>query len=610
MKNTDRLAGLLDKANTLPLCPGVYIMRDISGKVIYVGKSRKLKNRVSQYFHNGEKNTKTARMVSLVHDFDYMLCDSEMEALTLENTLIKQYTPKYNIRLKDAKSYPYIKITTEEYPRIMFTRHRAADKAKYFGPYSGVSTALAILNLLQKNLGLPSCKRVFPRDIGKDRPCLYYQMNQCCGLCTGKITPEVYGEKIRYARDILRGNITQTKETLQAQMLDYAEKEQFEAAAQCRDTLAALERIFERQKVVASPDTEQDVIGVYTDETVSCVSVFYIREGMVNDHADFLFGADSIFDESTLVSFLYEHYRQREYIPAKIALSRALEPEETDILNEFLSDIAGRKVMVSFPKRGDGKALCDMVCANAADKAKMYRLDAEKDEGVLVRLASILGLETVPERIEAYDISNFGSEHLTAGMIVCQNGKFSKADYRSFHIKSVQGTDDYASMREVLSRRLDHLQDETGSFASFPDLILLDGGKGHVAVIRQLLAERELDLPVFGMVKDDYHKTRTLCTDTAEIDISREQAVFQLVYRIQEEVHRYSVSRMEGAKNKTLRTSSLEKIPGIGEKKAMLLLRHFGGLAAIKKATEEQLSAVHGISGKDAGEIYRYFHQS
>lgn len=607
METVDRLDRLLEKANTLPLQPGVYIMRDRGGKVIYVGKSRKLKNRVSQYFHNGAKNVKTARMVSLVHDFDYMLCDTEIEALTLENTLIKQYTPKYNIRLKDAKSYPYIKITAGEYPRIVFTRRRDSDHAKYFGPYSGVSVVFSVIRTLQKTLGLPSCNRKFPKDIGKERPCLYYQMKQCCGVCTGNVSPEEYAERIRYARDILRGNTAQAKRRLKEQMMQFAENEQYEAAAQCRDTIQALEHLSQKQKVVASPDTEQDVIGIYSDDFASCISVFYIREGAVIDHKEYVFGADSIVDAGGVASFICEHYRMREYIPSRILLSHPLDEEEQDAVTAYLTQEAGHKVALTVPERGDGRALCEMVCANAAEKAKMYRLDAEKDNSVLLRLTQLLRLETLPERIEAYDISNLGSEHLTAGMIVCKNGKFSKADYRTFHIKTVEGTDDYASMREVLSRRLRHLDDENGSFSEFPDLILLDGGRGHVAVVRALLNEMELDLPVFGMVKDDYHKTRALCTEDEEIAIAREQQVFQLIYRIQEEVHRYSVTRMEQAKGKTLTTSTLEKIPGIGKQKAAKLLKHFGGLAGVRKADAEQLKAVPGLSGKDVANILAYF---
>ncbi|MBQ9797969.1 MAG: excinuclease ABC subunit UvrC [Clostridia bacterium] len=603
----DRISRLLEKANTLPLCPGVYIMRDKRGKVIYVGKSRKLKNRVSQYFQNSEKNVKTARMVAQVQDFDWYVCDNEMEALSLENTLIKQYTPKYNIRLKDAKSYPYIKLTAEEYPRLVFTRRRENDKAKYFGPYSGSGTAYSLIELLSRTLALPTCSRRFPRDIGRERPCIYYQMGRCCGVCTGSVTPEEYGEAIRRASDLLSGKSREVKRELEAQMYAYAEAERYEAAARCRDTLQALDRIQQKQKVVADPDTEQDVVGLYSDELCSVVSVFYIRAGVLQDKADHIYGADSILEPEDMSTFLCEHYKAREYIPSRILLSFSLEDEEVEMLSSYLSGLAGHKVTVRTPERGVLHTLCDMVQKNAAEQAKMYHSDTNKTEGTLAKLAGMLCLEEYPARIEAYDISNIGSEHLTAGMIVCEDGKFKKSDYRTFRIGSVEGTDDYASMHEALSRRLEHLKDTEGSFSHLPDLILLDGGRGHVSTVRALLLEKGLEIPVFGMVKDDFHKTRALCTENEEISIAREQDVFSLIYRIQEEVHRYTVGRMTQAKRKTMRASSLTKIEGIGDAKAKKLLSAFGGLAALKQASRDEIAAVPGISGKDADHIIAYF---
>lgn len=603
----DRISRLLEKANTLPLCPGVYIMRDKRGKVVYVGKSRKLKNRVSQYFQNSEKNVKTARMVAQVQDFDWYVCDNEMEALSLENTLIKQYTPKYNIRLKDAKSYPYIKLTAEEYPRLVFTRRRDNDKAKYFGPYSGSGTAYALIELLSRTLALPTCSRRFPRDIGRERPCIYYQMGRCCGVCTGGVTPEEYGEAIRRASDLLSGKSREVKRELEAQMYAYAEAERYEAAARCRDTLQALDRIQQKQKVVADPDTEQDVVGLYSDELCSVVSVFYIRAGVLQDKADHIYGADSILEPEDMSTFLCEHYKAREYIPSRILLSFSLEDEEVEMLSSYLSGLAGHKVTVRTPERGVLHTLCDMVQKNAAEQAKMYHSDTNKTEGTLAKLAGMLCLEEYPTRIEAYDISNIGAEHLTAGMIVCEDGKFKKSDYRTFRIGSVEGTDDYASMHEALSRRLEHLKDAEGSFSHLPDLILLDGGRGHVSTVRALLLEKGIEIPVFGMVKDDFHKTRALCTENEEISIAREQDVFSLIYRIQEEVHRYTVGRMTQAKRKTVKSSSLTKINGIGDAKAKKLLSAFGGLAALKKASRDEIAAVPGISGKDADSIVAYF---
>ncbi len=599
---------LLEKANSLPLSPGVYIMKDKAGKIIYVGKSRKLKNRVSQYFQNGEKNIKTARMVASVRDFEYFLCETEIEALTLENTLIKQHTPKYNIKLKDAKSYPYIKITDEPYPRLVMTRKRERDRGKYFGPYSGTSTVYSVLDTLSRILCLPTCKRRFPRDIGKERPCIYYQMGRCLGPCTGKVSEEAYAATMALAADVLRGHTAEVKKRITEQMYAHAEAEQFESAARCRDTLQALDRLRQKQTVVASPDTEQDVIGYYEDEVTSCISVFYIRAGAVMDKEEYLAGGERILDVDSLGSFLCEHYRRREQIPRRILLSFAMDTEEQNAVAMYLSEIAGHKVTLHTPERGQGKTLCDLVCTNAAERVRQYRLEAEKDEGALVRLSELLELDTYPTRIEAYDISNLGDEHITAGMIVCEDGKFNRADYRFFKIKSVDGSDDYASMYEALDRRLSHLSDEDGSFSHLPDLILLDGGRGHVSTVRALMEKRGLDIPVFGMVKDDFHKTRALCTEGAEVSIAKENAVFVLIYRIQEEVHRFTVSRMTAAKRKTLTHSSLTAIKGIGDAKAKALLTALGGLAGVKNATEAQLSAVRGISPADAQNIYTHFH--
>jgi excinuclease ABC subunit C len=598
---------LLIRANSLPLLPGVYIMKDKNGGVIYVGKSRKLKNRVSQYFQNGDKNIKTARMVAAVYDFEYFLCDTEIEALTLENTLIKKHTPKYNVRLKDAKSYPYIKITDEEYPRIIMTRKREADRGKYFGPYSGTATVYAVIDTLRRALNLPTCNRRFPRDIGKERPCIYYQMKRCCGVCKGDVSAEEYSYLISLAVEILKGNTSSAKQSLTKQMYEHAEAERYEAAAKCRDTLVALDKLSQKQNVVASPDSEQDVIGFYSDELSSCLSVLYIRGGAVCDKEDILTGGERIMDRESISGFLIEHYRGRGAVPKSLLLSVDMDDEELEGLSHFLSDMAGHKVTVRVPERGAGKTLCSLAVSNAAEKVRQYKLDSEQDEGALVRLASYLALEVYPARIEAYDISNLGAEHITAGMVVLNNGKLSRGDYRYFRIKSVEGTDDYAAMREALSRRLAHLSDEEGSFAQVPDLILLDGGIGHVAVVRELMEQMNLDIPVFGMVKDDFHKTRALCSDCEEISIAKDSELFVMLYKLQEEVHRFTVSKMDAAKRKTLTHSSLTKIKGIGDAKAKLLLSHFGGLAGVRAATAEELASVRTVSRADAENIRKYF---
>ncbi|MBQ9803055.1 MAG: excinuclease ABC subunit UvrC [Clostridia bacterium] len=601
---------LLDKANNLPLSPGVYLMRDARGKIIYVGKSRKLKNRVSQYFHLGEKSYKTAKMVAGVADFDYFLCDTEMEALALENTLIKQHTPKYNIRLKDAKSYPYIKITDEAYPRLVFTRARLSDKGRYFGPYSGASVAGTVLRTLNRTLALPTCKRTFPRDIGKERPCLYYQLGQCCGVCTGKVTPEDYAERIRCAADVLRGNSAATRRRVREEMAEAAEREEFEKAAALRDTLFALESLSQKQKVVASPDTAEDVFGFYRDDLGAAMAVFYVREGALVDKSETLFSLDEVLDEGeAIVSFLYEHYRHRADIPPRILLSFTLDEDDRAMLAAFLSNAAAHRVTLHTPERGELKTLCELAVSNARERAASERREHAQSDEAMVRLASLLALEVVPARIESYDISNLGTEHKTCGMIVWENGKFRPAEYRTFRIRSVEGTDDYASMREALSRRFAHFSDESGSFSHVPDLILLDGGRTHVSAAKEVAAAHGIDLPIFGMVKDEYHKTRALCTENEEISIALDTLVFGAIYRIQEEVHRFSIRRMSDAKRKTVKTSELEKIAGIGRTKARVILKHFGGLAAVKRASETELAAAPGVGPVLAKDIYQYFHE-
>ena len=391
-QSAKRLEELLAKANSLPLCPGVYIMRDKNKKIIYVGKSKVLKNRVSQYFQHSKKNTKTFNMVSAAEDFDYILCKTEIEALTLENSLIKQHSPKYNIKLKDAKSYPYIKVTDEEYPRLIFTRSRGADKGKYFGPFSGSSVAYSILDTLHKSLGIPTCKRKFPQDFGKERPCIYYQIKQCCGLCTGNVQKDEYQNIINCATDVLRGNIGIATRNLNSRMYKFAEEENFEAAARCRDTVKALERLNQKQSVVAAPDVDMDVFGFYSEESVSCMSVMYVRNGAVSDKADFVFNADAIIDNATLASFLAEHYIGRDSIPKSIYVSFELDEEDVSVVEDFLSMKAGHRVFVKKPIRGSNKELCKVVAQNAEEKARQTKLEAQKDEDVLIDLARLLRL--------------------------------------------------------------------------------------------------------------------------------------------------------------------------------------------------------------------------
>ena len=423
----------------------------------------------------------------------------------------------------------------------------------------------------------------------------------------GHVNKDEYNELIRCAIDILKGNTREAISSLEEKMYAYSENEQYEAAMKCRDTIRALQKIRERQKVVDSPDAEYDVIALYSEELCSCLAIYSIREGVLTGKNEYVFGADKILDEESLTTFLVDYYSHTDSIPKKIVLDDSV-CLESQLLTAFLSEKYSKKVTVWMPQRTEAKKLCEMVYNNAKEKAEAYLREYEKDNTTLFRLAELLELETVPERIEAYDISNLGSEHKTGGMVVYIDGKPKKADYRSFNIKEVDGTDDYACMRETLRRRLSHLSDMQGSMGEYPDLILLDGGKTHVSAVREVLNEMDIEIPIFGMVKDDFHKTRALCTEDDEISIAREQAVYGLIFRIQEEVHRYTVSKMSNAKSKTIKKSTLEKIKGIGATKAKSLLAHFGGITAIKNAKFEELCAVKGISKNDAQSIIDYYH--
>ncbi|MBQ7760834.1 MAG: excinuclease ABC subunit UvrC [Clostridia bacterium] len=607
----ERIERLRKKASILPTTPGIYLMKDRNGKVIYVGKSRSLRDRVSQYFHlSADANIKTKRLVSQIQDFETVCCDTEIEALALENVKIKQYTPKYNILLKDSKSYPYIKLTlNEKYPRISITRTRKADGAKYYGPYSGMSVAYNVIGTLERALGIPTCKRAFPKDIGKERACIYKQMGRCVAPCDNSISQEDYYETMQCVATILRGNIKNAVDSLEAQMNTFAEKELFEDAARCRDGINSLKRLRDGQKVIGSPDDEFDIIAIYSDDLSVCISIFYVRCGVISDSENYLYGAYEMTVDTGyeyITPFITELYSKREYIPKEIYLDFDYNLKELELVEEYLRSTAGKSVKIRIPRKGDNKKYCEMVYNNAKEKARQFRLEVEQDNKVLVSLAELLGLEEVPQRIEAYDISNLGDEHITAGMIVAENGKLKKSDYRSFKIRNQSSADDYSAMREVITRRIEHLSDSSGSFSNKPDLILLDGGATHVSTVKEVLRIYNVDIPVFGMVKDEHHKTRTIVTESEELSIAREQAVFVFVYKLQEEVHRYSVSKMDNSKRKTLKRYSLENVAGIGPNKAKKLMNHFKTLSAMKEAEMPEFMKIKGISEKDANAIIEY----
>lgn len=650
------IASLREKAAALPLTPGVYIMKDGVGKIIYVGKSKALKNRVSSYFTDLDgHNVKTAKMVSQVRTFEYILTDTNMEALALENQLIKLHMPKFNIRLKDGKNYPYIRISFErEYPDITFVRRRASSasdtsalgRARYFGPYSGASVAHSLIVTAQKAFGLASCSRSFPRDIGKGRPCIYKQLGQCCAPCDGSVGSQEYRERFKRAALLLNGSFSGVKKMLTEQMEKAAEELNFEGAAVLRDRIAALEACRSKQKVVGAPEDERDVIAFDRELGVTSLSVFFIREGSVVDTCGRIFGEEVLAEDEDIIAFLCELYRGRQYIPDEILLDNAVDAELLGELEEFLSalrleglegaqatlceepavssdndgilssETAGHgevdterkksrlsRVHVRIPEKGDAKKLCRMVRENAIEAARQYVDHEKKQDETAVRLAALLGLEVVPSLIEVYDISNYGNDDITAGKIAARDGRLQKSAYRTYKIRSVEGQDDYASMAEAVRRRLAHAEDE------YPDLILLDGGRGHVSTIRRLLSELDVHIPVFGLVKDEYHKTRAIAGEheDEEVSIAKETAVFRFVYRLQEEVHRFTVGKVRGAKRGAMRHSVLTDIPGIGEIKARALTAHFRTLTAIKAVDVDELMTVSGVTRANAVSIIEFF---
>ena len=605
MTTLDRLR---DKAGSLPMSPGVYIMKDKDGGVIYVGKSKKLKNRVTSYFVGQTHTYKTAKMVSHVFDFDYIVCKTEIEALTLENVLIKKHSPHYNIKLKDAKSYPYIKVTNEEYPRLFVTRERKSDKAKYFGPYQGSQSAHSALDAVMRIFTLATCKRSFPRDIGKERPCIYRDMGRCIAPCTGKVSGTEYRSLVKCAEWVLDGNVRETKGMLTAEMNEAAENMEFERAATIRDSIFALDKLAEKQKVVADAKVNRDVFAMFTSETEGVLAMLSIRSGALVKKNEFILSVSELTSPDDAISLIADYYDTTGNIPREIMLDFPLTDEDTELLSEYLSIGTKYKVSVRIPERGDGRALCDLALENARESARQYRLEGERDDKNLKRFSELLGLSEVPTRIEAYDISNIGDENITASMVVYADGKMKKSDYRTFTVRTTDGRDDYGSMREVLRRRLLHIGDGTQSLGDKPDLILLDGGGAHVSVVREVFRELQIDIPLFGMVKDDYHKTRAITDGEREISIARETGVYSFVYNVQEEAHRFAIKHSSGAKIKTMTHSTLERIKGIGPKKAKILLGKMP-ISKIRAASEKELSEIKGISEADAKNIYEYYHK-
>lgn len=601
------LENLREKVKKLPLDPGVYIMRNKQGDVIYVGKAKHLRNRVGSYFRQIEKHLpKVYKMVQNVDDFDYIVTDSEFEALVLECSLIKLHDPKYNILLKDDKGFSYIKISAGEFPRITSEKQRMDDGALYLGPYTSGFVVNESVDAINRAFKLPTCTRKFPQDIGKGRACLNFHLKQCMGVCRGKISSPQYLETIETAVTYLRQGSNVTTELMEQKMHAYAENLEFEKAASMRDRIDAINRLTERQKVIFSKVPDQDVLAFVKDEKNCACSLIKFRQGRLIDKMDFLLGEAADLAE-VRAEFLARYYQNNE-IPPIIAIDG--EVEDTALVENFLREIRGKKVEITIPKRGEQLKLVQMAVTNCAQGLSHSSSRTGKEIATLDELAKILGLEKTPKYIEAYDISNIGSQVIVAGMVVFEDGKPLRQAYKRFNIKEQDDTDDYGAMREIIGRRLNRYEAEKESgtgFGRLPDLILLDGGQGHVNTVQPVVDSFGLEIPLFGMVKDDKHRTRAISSDGGEISIASFRRVFSLITAIQDEVHRYAITYSREKHKKTSFELKLAKVPGMGPTRCRNLLKSFKTVKAIKEATVEELAAVEGMNKTVAQNVHNFY---
>ena len=608
-----KIAELRKKANTLPMEPGVYLMRDRRGEIIYVGKAKKLKNRVTSYFRGVEHHLpKVYRMVEQVQDFDYIVTDSEFEALVLECSLIKLHSPKYNILLKDDKGYHYVCVTKEPYPRIKLAMQKADDGNEYIGPFVSSMVVKQTVEEANRVFLLPTCRRKFPEDFGKERPCLNFHIHQCMGVCRGKITPEAYREVLEEALQFIRSGGVQSVEVLTERMQQAAEALDFERAARYRDRISAIRRITEQQKVIEFPHESLDVLGWVQGEDKIYCSLLVLREGRLRDKKDFSFDCMAE-PEEIVTEFLLSYYMQAEAAPAEVFLDREL-PDRA-LLEQLLREHRGKKIQFTVPQRGESRKLCQMAQNNAAQELARDTNRTGREIAALTELGRLLGLSHPPDYIEAFDISNIGGSTIVGGMTVFRRGRPEKRLYKKFTIRDMAAPDDYAAMEQMLTRRLTHYKEaaENGKkdgFETLPDLWLIDGGAGQVAAAKKAAAQFGVEIPTFGMVKDDRHRTRAIRAENEEIAIRSSQSVFRLITAIQDETHRYAISFSRKKHRKTGFASVLTGVPGIGEQRAAKLLKHFKSMAAVKAADEETLAAAPGMTRPAAEALYRYLHQA
>lgn len=608
-----------EELKKLPGKPGVYLMHDEKDAIIYVGKAISLKNRVRQYFQSSRnKGAKIEQMVTHISRFEYIVTDSELEALVLECNLIKEHRPKYNTMLMDDKTYPFIKVTVNEpFPRVMMARRMKKDKAKYFGPYTSAGAVKDTIELIRKLYHIRSCNRSLPKDIGKERPCLNYHIHQCYAPCQGYISGEEYRKSIDEVVRFLNGNYDPILKELEEKMLDASENLEFEKAIEYRELLASVQKIAQKQKITDTAGDDRDIIAMASEGEDAVVQVFFIRGGRLigRDHF-YLKIAENDTKSEILSSFIKQFYAGTPYIPAELMLPEEIEDQE--IIEEWLTTRREHKVRLRIPKKGTKEKLVELAQKNAQmvlknDKERLKREEG-RTIGAVKELEKILGLAGII-RMEAYDISNTNGFDSVGSMVVYEHGKPKRNDYRKFKIKSVQGPDDYASMNEVLTRRFEHglreRQDEseTGGFQAFPDLIMMDGGRGQVNIALEVLEKLNLHIPVCGMVKDDNHRTRGLYFNNVELPIDRNSECFRLITRIQDEAHRFAITFHRQLRSKGQVHSILDDIPGVGPARRKDLMRSFENIEAIRNATVDDLKELPSMNEKSAQEVYKFFHQ-
>lgn len=613
-----------EELKKLPAKPGVYLMHDKKDTIIYVGKAISLKNRVRQYFQSSRRvSSKIQQMISHIDHFEYIITDSEVEALVLENNLIKEYMPKYNTMLKDDKTYPFIRATVyEEYPRLIYSREQKRDKSKYFGPFTNQGTAKDALEMARKIYHVRTCNRVLPRDKGKERPCLNYHIKQCDAPCQGYISKEEYRENFNKALKLLEGDYHEVIQILQEKMEAAAEKLEFEEAAGYRDLIESVKKVEIRQKITDFGGTDRDIIAVAATNQEAVVQVFFVREGKLigRDHFH-LNGIEGDANDEILQSFVKQFYAGTPFIPREVMLE--YEIQDARLIEEWLGQRRGSKVSILVPKKGQKERLMELAHKNAAlvltQDSEKIRREEERTAGAMAQICGWLGIGEVV-RIESYDISNINGFQSVGSMVVFEKGKPKKSDYRKFRIQTVQGPDDYASMEEVLTRRFRHgleerremesreWNDELGSFTRFPDLIMMDGGKGQVHIAEQVLENMGLTIPVCGMVKDDRHRTRGLFFRERELPIEINSEGFRLMTRIQDEVHRFAIEYHRSLRSKEQVKSILDDIPGIGETRRKALMRHFKSLEKIREASVEELMKTESMNERAARSVYEFFH--